>query len=54
VNVAFDRISIANFDGTNVHDVDEIRLGTHFLAVTGRWSNNQGRLERQIAPERRR
>lgn len=48
-NFAFDRISIANFDGNKSHDVDEIRVGTHFLAVTGRWGNNQGRLQRQIA-----
>jgi hypothetical protein len=48
-NFAFDRISLANFDGTKVHEVDEIRVGTHFLAVTGRWGNNQGRLEREIA-----
>jgi hypothetical protein len=48
-NFAFDRISIANFDGTKVHEADEIRVGTHFLAVTGRWGNNQGRLQRAIA-----
>jgi hypothetical protein len=48
-NFAFDRISLANFDGTKVHEVDEIRVGTHFLAVTGRWGNNQGRLQRAIA-----
>ncbi|MCC6493447.1 MAG: FecR domain-containing protein [Pirellulales bacterium] len=48
-NFAFDRISLANFDGRKTHEVDEIRVGTHFLAVTGRWGNNQGRLQRQIA-----
>ena len=48
-NFAFDRISIANFDGEKTHEVDEIRVGTHFLAVTGRWGNNQERLQRQIA-----
>ncbi|RIK73056.1 MAG: hypothetical protein DCC67_18350 [Planctomycetota bacterium] len=48
-NFAFDRISLANFDGDKTHEVDEIRVGTHFLAVTGRWGNNQGRLQRQIA-----
>jgi hypothetical protein len=48
-NFAFDRISLANFNGTKLHEVDEIRVGTHFLAVTGRWGNNQGRLEREIA-----
>jgi hypothetical protein len=33
-NFAFDRVSIANFDGTKVHDVDEVRIGTSFSAVT--------------------
>lgn len=47
-NFAFDRISLANFDGTKTHEVDEIRVGTHFLAVTGRWGNNQGRLIEQV------
>ena len=47
-NFAFDRISLANFDGTKIHEADEIRVGTHFLAVTGRWGNNQGRSLRQI------
>ncbi len=48
-NFAFDRISIANFDGSKLHEVDEVRVGTHFLAVTGRWGNNQGRLRQPIA-----
>jgi len=48
-NFAFDRISLANFDGSKVHEVDELRVGTHFLAVTGRWGNNQGRLRQPIA-----
>ena len=48
-NFAFDRISLANFDGKKIHEVDEVRVGTHFLSVTGRWGNNQGRLQRQIA-----
>jgi hypothetical protein len=47
-NFAFDRISLANFDGSKVHEADEIRVGAHFLAVTGRWGNNQGRLLRQV------
>lgn len=33
-NFAFDRVSIANFDGTKVHEVDEVRVGTSFSAVT--------------------
>ena len=48
-NFAFDRISIANFDGSKCHEVDELRVGTHFLAVTGRWGNNQSRLRQPIA-----
>ena len=47
-NFAFDRISIASFDGSKTHEVDEVRVGTHFLAVTGRWGNN-GRIQRPIA-----
>jgi hypothetical protein len=33
-NFAFDRVSIANFDGTKIHEVDEVRVGTSFSAVT--------------------
>ncbi len=35
-NFAFDRISLGNFHGTKIHEVDEIRVGTTFRAVTGR------------------
>jgi hypothetical protein len=31
----FDRISIANFFGGKTHEIDEIRIGTDFRAVTG-------------------
>lgn len=48
-NFAFDRISLGNFDGTKVHEVDELRVGTHYLAVTGRWGSNPERLQRRIA-----
>ena len=41
-NFAFDRIGIASFHGTKLHEVDEIHLGTHFLAVTGRWGGKRG------------
>ena len=41
-NFAFDRISLGNFDGVKVHDIDEVRVGTHFLAVTGRWGGDRG------------
>jgi hypothetical protein len=52
-NFAFDRISLANFDGSKALEADEIRVGTHFLAVTGRWGNNQGRLLRQVTAAER-
>jgi FecR protein len=48
-NFAFDRISLGNFNGTKVHQVDEIRVGTTFLAVTGRRSRGPGRLMRRVA-----
>jgi hypothetical protein len=39
-NFAFDRVSIANFDGTKVHEVDEVRVGTSFSAVTTAQQNS--------------
>lgn len=48
-NFAFDRISLGNFNGTKVHEVDEIRVGTTFLAVTGRRSRGPDRLMRRMA-----
>jgi hypothetical protein len=51
-NFAFDRISLANFDGTKIQEIDEISVGTHFLAVTGRWGNNQGWLLRRVSQAR--
>ena len=47
-NFAFDRISLGNFGGDKLHEVDGIRVGTHFLAVTGRWGGNRGRMLRQM------
>lgn len=41
-NFAFDRISMASFHGAKIHEVDEIHVGTHFLAVTGRWGGKRG------------
>jgi hypothetical protein len=35
-NFAFDRISLGDFDGVKRHEVDELRLGTTYRAVTGR------------------
>jgi hypothetical protein len=48
-NFAFDRISLGNFHGTKVHEVDEIRVGTTFRAVTGRRSRGPDRLIRHVA-----
>jgi hypothetical protein len=48
-NFAFDRISLGNFHGTKVHEVDEIRVGTTFRAVTGRRSRGPDRLVPSIA-----
>lgn len=41
-NFAFDRISMASFHGTKIHEIDEIHVGTHFLVVTGRWGGKRG------------
>jgi hypothetical protein len=41
-NFAFDRISMASFHGAKLHEVDEIHVGTHYLAVTGRWGGKRG------------
>jgi hypothetical protein len=48
-NFAFDRISLGNFHGTKVHEVDEIRVGTTFRAVTGRRSRGADRLVPSVA-----
>lgn len=48
-NFAFDRISLGNFNGKKLHEVDEIRVGTTFLAVTGRRSRGPDRLMRRMA-----
>ncbi|HEX2475516.1 MAG TPA: FecR domain-containing protein [Lacipirellulaceae bacterium] len=48
-NFAFDRISLGNFHGSKVHEVDEIRLGTTFRAVTGRRSRGPDRLVPSVA-----
>ncbi len=50
-NFAFDRISLANFDGSKTHEIDELCIGTHFLAVTGRWGGDRGRLLRRFTQE---
>jgi hypothetical protein len=48
-NFAFDRISLGNFHGTKDHEVDEIRVGTTFRAVTGRRSRGPDRLMPRVA-----
>ncbi|MCI0335664.1 MAG: FecR family protein [Planctomycetes bacterium] len=48
-NFAFDRVSLGNFHGTKVHEVDEIRVGTTFRAVTGRRSRGPDRLMPRVA-----
>ena len=48
-NFAFDRIGLGNFNGSKVHEVDEIRVGTTFLSVTGRQSRGPDRLTRPLA-----
>ncbi len=48
-NFAFDRIGLGNFNGIKVHEVDEIRVGTTFLAVTGRRSRGPERSMRRMA-----
>lgn len=34
-NFGFDRISLGNFEGSKVHEIDEIRVGTSYRAVVG-------------------
>jgi FecR protein len=48
-NFAFDRISLGNFLGSKIHEVDEIRVGTTFRAVTGRRGRGPDRLAPRVA-----
>lgn len=48
-NFAFDRISLGNFHGSKIHEVDEIRVGTTFRAVTGRRGRGPDRLMPRVA-----
>jgi hypothetical protein len=48
-NFAFDRISIGNFNGSKIHEVDEVRIGTTFRAVTGRRGRGPDRLAPRVA-----
>ena len=51
-NFAFDRISLGNFEGTKVHEVDEIRIGAAYRAVTGQRNGAPDTLVRPVATER--
>lgn len=48
-NFAFDRISLGNFDGQKQHEVDELRVGTTFRAVTGQRDRTRDPLGRPFA-----
>ncbi len=48
-NFAFDRISLGNFHGTKIHEIDEIRVGTTFRAVAGRRGRAPDRLTPRVA-----
>jgi len=50
-NFAFDRISLGNFNGSKVHEIDEIRIGTAFRAVTGRRGRGPDLLTPRVAVE---
>jgi hypothetical protein len=52
-NFAFDRVSLGNFHGTKVHDIDEIRVGTTFRAVTGRRGRGPDRLIPRVAERKK-
>ncbi|MEN0109399.1 MAG: hypothetical protein AAF805_01635, partial [Planctomycetota bacterium] len=46
---AFDRIGLGNFQGEKVHEVDELRIGTTYRAVTGRRDRGGERLLPPVA-----
>ncbi|MEN0112058.1 MAG: hypothetical protein AAF805_15160, partial [Planctomycetota bacterium] len=48
-NFAFDRIGLGNFQGEKVHEVDELRIGTTYRAVTGRRDRGGERLLPPVA-----
>jgi hypothetical protein len=50
-NFSFDRISMGNFHGSKVHEIDEVRVGTTFRAVTGRRGRGPDRLMPRVAWE---
>jgi hypothetical protein len=48
-NFAFDRISLGNFDGSKIHEIDEIRVGTSYRAVLGQRDRFHNDLVRRFA-----
>lgn len=48
-NFAFDRISLGNFDGAKIHEIDEIRVGTSYRAVVGQRDLFRKDLSRRFA-----
>lgn len=48
-NFAFDRVSLGNFEGTKLHEIDEIRIGTSYRAVAGQRDLLRDALERRVA-----
>lgn len=52
-NFSFDRISLGNYNGSKVHEVDDLRVGADFRVVTGQRSFIRGQLARASgAPDR--
>lgn len=43
-NFSFDRVSLGNFNGAKIHEVDDLRIGGDFRVVTGQRSFIQGQL----------
>ncbi|MEM9186764.1 MAG: hypothetical protein AAGB00_09745 [Planctomycetota bacterium] len=50
-NFAFDRIGFGNFDGAKRHEIDGVRIGTTFRAVTGQ-RDPSGVFEGRVADKR--
>lgn len=49
---AFDRVSLGNFEGSKLHEVDEVRIGTAFRAVTGRRAAGWGGPEEETLADK--
>ncbi|CAD7694827.1 unnamed protein product [Ostreobium quekettii] len=48
-NFAFDRISLGNFEGSKTHEIDEVRVGTNYRAVTGQRDHIRNNLMHPVA-----